>query len=99
MNTKRNELIICPKCHREYLPAEIFIPKYFFGKPIDIIRDVYGEILEFSGSGMDLNESYTCDTCNTTFNVTAKISFQIETDPVGNIDEEYTSKLKKVELF
>ena len=77
MNTKRNELIICPKCHREYLPAEIFIPKAFFGNPNDIIRDVYGEILEFSGTGMDLNESYTCDTCNTTFNVTAKINFQI----------------------
>lgn len=99
MNVKRNELIICPKCHREYLPAEIFIPKAFFGKPTDIIRDVYGQILEFEGSEMDLVESYICDSCNTAFNVTAKISFQVKSAPEGNMDEDYTSKLKKSDLF
>lgn len=99
MKTKRTELIICPKCHREYLPAEIFIPKAFFGKPTEIIRDVYGQILEFEGTSMDLNETYTCDTCNTTFNISAKINFQVEATPEGNMDEDYTSKLKKSDLF
>ena len=99
MNIKRSELIICPRCHREYLASEIFIPKFFFGKPTEIIRDVYGQILEVEGSTMDLKESYTCDTCNTTLNVTGKISFQTDSAPEGNMDEDYTSKLKKSDLF
>lgn len=99
MKSKRNELIICPKCHREYLPAEIFIPKYVFGTPKEIIRDVYGQILEYEGSSMDLQESYVCDTCNTTFNVIAKISFNTSPDTVGNFEDPYISTLKKTELF
>lgn len=30
---KKLELIICPKCGREYLPAEIYYPNEFLGKP------------------------------------------------------------------
>lgn len=99
MRIKKNELIICPKCHYEYLPAEIFIPKAFFGTPTDIIRDFDGQILEYANTGLDLGESYTCDKCNTTFNILTKISFQSELDPIENIDEEYTTNLKKIDLF
>ena len=30
---KKIELIICPHCGTEYLPAEIYYPKHFFGNP------------------------------------------------------------------
>lgn len=99
MKPKRNELIICPKCHREYLPAEIFIPRYVFGTPKEIIRDVYGQILEYEGSTMDLQESYVCDSCNTTFTINAKVSFTTNLDTVGNFEDPYITTLKKTELF
>lgn len=96
---RKSELIICPYCSREYLPAEIFIPNYIFGKPTDIVRDMDGQILEYSGTPGDLSECYTCDSCNNTFNVMMRMSFNTEVTKIGNIEEEYTCKLKKVDLF
>lgn len=96
---RKTELISCPHCSYEYLPAEIFIPKYLLGKPQDIIRDADGQILEVNGIPMDLTETYTCDKCNNTFNVTMKLSFNTEATKLGNIEEEYVSTLKKADLF
>ena len=70
-----NEKIICPKCGREYLPAEIYYPKEFFGRPQDIDR-IDGKIDSFEGTSMNLEETYQCDSCNCTFNTVAKISFK-----------------------
>ena len=33
MINEKLEKIICPKCGREYLPAEIYYPNFFFGRP------------------------------------------------------------------
>ena len=74
MNRKLN-VVSCPKCGREYLPAEIFIPKHFFGNPDIIQRNLNGSIENFSGTSLDTDERYVCDNCNTTFNVHCELCF------------------------
>lgn len=99
MKIRKFEIIECPKCGREYLPAEIFIPRSFFGHPKDIVRDVYGRILDYEGTSVDAVETYTCDKCNTLFQVRAKIGFITETTKLDNFDEEYSSPIYKNTLF
>ena len=99
MKPRKFEVIECPRCGRQYLPAEIFIPKVFFGKPRDIVRDVYGKILEYEDTSLDSTESYTCDKCNTTFEVKAKISFFTDTNKSSNMDDDYISSVKVSSLF
>lgn len=99
MKTRKFELISCPKCGREYLPAEIFVPRSFFGKPVDIVRDVYGRILDYDGTSVDAIETYTCDNCNTLFQVRAKMTFVVDNTELGNMDEEYVTPLYKNTLF
>ena len=99
MKTRKFEIIACPKCGREYLPAEIFVPQAFFGKPQDIVRDIYGTILDYDGTSVDAMESYTCDKCNTLFQVRAKMTFVVENTVVGDMDEPYTAPLHKNTLF
>lgn len=99
MKTRKFEIIQCPKCGREYLPAEIFVPSAFFGKPQDIVRDVYGRILDYDGTSIDAIETYTCDKCNTLFQIRAKMTFVVENTVIGDIDEEYTTPLHKNTLF
>lgn len=71
-----NEKIICPKCGREYLPAEIYLPKAFLGNPQGIYKSEDGKIEIFEGKSMDLEEVYQCDICNCNFKVNAKVSFK-----------------------
>ena len=99
MNPRKFELIDCPKCGRQYLPAEIFVPKAFFGTPYDIVRDIYGNILDYEGTSVDLFETYTCDKCNTTFQVRTKMQFTTESTKLANFDEEYSTPLHKNTLF
>ena len=99
MKPRKFELIECPKCGREYLPAEIFVPQPFFGRPRDIVRDVYGRILDYEGTSIDQNETYTCDKCNTTFAVKAKMSFIVETTKLDNFDEPYVAPIHRNTLF
>ncbi len=99
MKTRKFEIIECPCCGREYLPAEIFIPQNFFGRPRDIVRDVYGCILEYEGSSIDVGETYTCDKCNTTFQVRVKMNFTTESTKIENFDEEYVTPVFKNNLF
>lgn len=93
---KKEEIItkiVCPKCGREYLPAEIFFPDNLLGRPTDIIRDDAGKIIFFSGTTMDLTEEFTCD-CGCCFKVEGNISFNIKTDPNKDFDEDYIVKIK-----
>ena len=46
MSRKLN-VITCPKCGREYMPAEIFIPKNLLGAPSVIKRNADGKIEDF----------------------------------------------------
>ena len=68
--------VICPYCGCQYLPGEIFSPKYFLGQPKNIIRNIKGEILGSEGIDMDLSETFTCEVCNKDFDVKAKIEFK-----------------------
>ena len=100
MKDKKVVYIKCPKCGREYLPSEIFIPEYFFGKPTTIERDANtGKIVNFYGKDMDLTERYICDKCNTPFKILAKVQFTCTEDFKYNFNEDYTTNLKPQSLF
>lgn len=92
--SKKDIKIKCPNCGAEYLPSEIFYPKYFFSDPKVIVKDSDGKILHYSGSNMQLKESYTCDYCLKDFDVTAKITFNSELDKKYEFDKEYEIRLK-----
>lgn len=92
MNRKLT-VITCPDCGKEYLPAEIFIPKSFFGCPELIRRDTEGKIKDFLGSDMDLNESYCCDNCGKTFSVTATVLFETKLDTKMDFSSDYITKI------
>lgn len=98
MRNKKLEVIRCPKCDREYLPAEIYIPKHFIGKPQHISRDYQGKILDFIGDSMDLKETYTCDSCNTTFRVSAKVSFTTDIKDSIDFGSDYSTTLSEQKL-
>lgn len=86
-------VITCPKCGKEYLPAEIFIPKAFFGRPDIINRDDAGKIISYSGNSLDVSENYCCDKCNTEFEISAKISFDSYLNEEFNFDNDYERKI------
>lgn len=87
-------VITCPKCGREYLPAEIFIPNSFFGNPDIIKRDEEGKIVKILGTSLDTEESYCCDLCHTAFKVSADVSFVAEIDVKNDFSSDYVSKMK-----
>ena len=91
-----NKFISCPKCNYQYLPGEIFDPKYFLGQPKHIIRNSIGEILGYEGIAMDLTETFTCEHCNEEFEVTAKINFILKGE--GESQEE-APIIKPLSLF
>ena len=93
MKTRKFEIIECPKCGYEYLPAEIFVPKYYFGTPENIERDEHGKIINYEGTSVDLFEKYKCDKCNTEFRIVSKLQLTSELTFPGSFDEEYVSKL------
>ena len=99
MKPRKFETIACPTCNYEYLPAEIYLPKAYFGKPFMIERDKDGKLVSYEGSSIDLFETYTCDKCNHTFRVIAKMGFTTEEDKLENFDEDYSSPLYKNTLF
>ena len=99
MKPRKFDTIACPNCGYEYLPAEIYVPKAFFGKPFMLERDASGKLINYEGSSIDLFETYTCDKCNHTFRIVAKIGFTTEEDKLENFDEEYSSPICKSALF
>ena len=68
--------IRCPQCSCEYLPAEIYYPNDFLGKPTNIIKDEEGQVLGFHGEDMNTVETFICDKCGTKFTVDASITFR-----------------------
>ena len=92
----KKTVIVCPNCGAEYLPQEIYIPNEFFGRATYIERDEKThQITDVIGSSVDLDESYTCNFCNTPFSVTAKISFNTKLDVRRNFDEDYATIITK----
>ena len=101
MKKPKLETIICPICGREYLPAEIYLPNSFFGKPTEIERTKEGKIDTFNGLTMNLNETFTCENCGTTFGIKARVDFKTFVDESKDFSTEYVSPLhkKKLTLF
>lgn len=95
MRIRKFEIIDCPKCGRQYLPAEIFVPKYFFGVPENIERTEDGKLVSYEGSSVDLFEKYRCDNCNALFRVVAKLQLTTELDYPGSFEVEYLTKIPK----
>jgi DNA-directed RNA polymerase subunit RPC12/RpoP len=91
MKPKQLRIIKCPTCGYEYLPAEIFMPNEFLGKPKNIVKDVYGKILGYEGIKMNDTETYKCDSCNTTFEVVSTTNFVSK--PIGEKTPHYVTKL------
>lgn len=100
MRTTKPRIIKCPRCGREYLPAEIFYPKYFFGEVSDIIKDQNGEIISYRGESINPIETYICDGCQTALKVTARVNFDVEIDEKNDFYYDATTKPEeKFSLF
>ena len=95
---KKDNIIRCPHCGAEYLPAEIFYPKHFLGMPRDIEKSTTGQITFYDGKNMNLYEEYMCDKCNTTFITRASVSFATRKVEEKSFNENYKTKLKKTEF-
>lgn len=91
MKPKQLRIIKCPICGYEYLPAEIFLPNDFLGKPKNIVKDIGGKILSYEGSSMNDTETYKCDSCGTLFEVVSTTNFVSK--PIGENAPHYTTKL------
>ena len=93
MSSSKDFFIECPHCGRQYLPAEIYYPKHFFGNPHDIDRLQNLKIESYLGNSMNLDEDYECDNCLKKFRVTAKISFRVDALSKYDMSKAYVTKL------
>lgn len=88
--------IRCPHCNCEYLPAEIYYPNVFLGRPIEIIRDESGNILGHHGNDMNTSEQYCCDKCNQLFNIDASITFKTSiVNDLFSVDDDFKDVIKR----
>ena len=94
MEKKSYKVISCPVCGREYVPSEIFVPKYFMGTIKDKMLDENGKIELFNGTDMDLEETYICDGCHNHMKIRAKVDFEVSSVFDG-FEEEYSYPLQK----
>ena len=92
---KKEILIRCPHCGTEYLPAEIFYPNHFLGKPSNIEKTSCGKVEFYDGQNMNLLEEYLCDKCNTTFAVRAQVTFSSRIIEEKSFSKPYKTKIKK----
>ena len=91
-------IVKCPYCGAEYLPAEIYMPDYFIGRPEDIQKNEKGKIINVTGEDMELVEHYRCDYCDRKFTITATVKFNTDSK-TKDFDNEHTTKLSKPGLF
>lgn len=85
--------IECPKCGREYLPGEIYLPKHFLGQPEAILRNNQGKIDDYDGLPMNLEEEFVCEKCGAHFKVQAKVSFKVTDLPKYDMSNSYRTSL------
>lgn len=89
------QIIRCPVCGQEYLPAEIFFAEDLLGKPTNIVKKHNGKIDFYFGEIPSYVEEYCCDNCSTTFKVKAKLNFIVEVDEDKDFSHDYVSKLRE----
>ena len=88
---KKLPIITCPSCGYEYLPEEIYIPMFVFGKPQGIIRDENGKIEYFLDHTMNLSEDFICHKCGKKIAVTGTMQFSTKEVVKEQIESEYTT--------
>lgn len=100
MRKAKEAIIKCPVCGAEYLPAEIYIPDSFLGKPEYIDKNLTKHIESYFGKNMDLVERYKCDNCDTMFKVIARVQFVTVEEKDLDFKKPYSTKLniKKLKL-
>lgn len=91
-------IIKCCHCGAEYLPAEIFLPNSFLGRPRDVEKDLNGKIINYLGSNMNTNEIYNCDYCHRNFSIEANVKFYTDSK-TKDFKTTYKTKFKKPNLF
>lgn len=95
-----SKFICCPKCNYQYLPGEIFEPRYFLGQPKHIIRNGMGEILGYEGIMMDPTETFICENCGEEFTVSARLSITVKTnEEPPQVEETNENTVTQVNLF
>ena len=94
MKIRKFEIIECPVCGYEYLPAEIFVPKAYFGTPTNIQRNEQGKLVSYEGTSVDLFEKYICDKCDTEFRIVSKLQLTTEEALPEKFTEDYVTKLE-----
>lgn len=95
--THKTAIIKCPHCGAQYLPAEIYMPGAFLGRPDDIVKDALGKILYEDyreDQEPDMTESFTCEYCNKLFVVEATVTYKSMAEaPEKDFGTQYVSLL------
>jgi hypothetical protein len=79
---QKKATVVCPYCHCEYHPTEVFMPGEILGKPSSVIKDALGKIIyeEYKeGDEPTLVEHFTCESCGKPFVVEATLT--VKTKP------------------
>lgn len=89
-------VIKCPNCGAEYLPAEIYLPNHFLGRPFGIEKDhLSGKVINYEGKAVDTFETYNCDYCGISFSISAKIKFETKEIESTSFNKPYITKIQK----
>ena len=99
MKLYKDPVIKCPNCNCSYLPAEIYYPQQFLGRPKDIERLDNGEIDTYFGKSMDLVEHFECEKCGAHFKVIGNIRFSTYRENNLDFNSEYVTKLNSDKLY
>ena len=97
-NTKKTHPIIrCVHCGAQYLPAEIYLPGAFLGRPDDLVKDPLGKILYedyIAGQEPDMMEHFTCEYCDKPFVIEATVAYKtMAEEPERDFQNQYVSLL------
>ena len=95
--TRKTPVIKCPHCGAQYLPAEIFMPEAFIGRPDDLVKDSLGKILYEDyqdGKEPDMVEHFTCEYCEKPFVIEATVTYKsMAEEPEKDFSSQYVSLL------
>ena len=95
--TRKTPIIKCPHCGAQYLPAEIYMPGAFLGRPGDLVKDSFGKIIYEDyreGAEPDMIERYTCEYCEKPFVIEATVTYKsMEEAPEKDFSTQYVSLL------
>lgn len=96
-NNKKTSIIRCVHCGAQYLPAEIYMPGAFLGRPDDLVKDSLGKILYEDyrdGQEPDMIEHFVCEYCGKPFIIEATVTYKtMAEEPEKDFTTQYVSLL------